>query len=170
MITSLLDLGQIQSGKMGLHLEQVEMNALLKETTEHMSVATQRTILLHQDATLLFVEGDRDKLIQVMTNLLSNAVKYSPTGGDTQVTSQKKGQDVHICVEDQGIGIPKDALERIFVPYNRIDSDKTRYIQGTGLGLAIVHEMIMLHGGRIWAESTLGQGSQFHFTLPLLKK
>jgi PAS domain S-box-containing protein len=170
MITSLLDLGQIQSGKMGLHIEQVEMNALLKETTEHMSVATRRTILLHQDATLLFVEGDRDKLIQIMTNLLSNAVKYSPTGGDIQVTNQKDGQDVHICVKDQGMGIPKDALERIFVPYNRINSDKTRYIQGTGLGLAIVHEMIMLHGGRIWAESTLGQGSQFHFTLPLLKK
>ena len=168
MINGLLDLGQIQSGKMGLHAEQIEINALLEEVVEHMSVATQRAILLHQDTPLLFIEGDRDKLIQIMTNLLSNAVKYSPQGGDIMVTSQREGHIVHVCVEDQGIGIPKDALERIFVPYNRIDSDKTRYIQGTGLGLAIVHEMIMLHGGRIWAVSTLGQGSQFHFILPLL--
>ena len=168
MITDLLDLGQIQSGKMVLHLEQVEINALLKEVVERMSVAVQQTILLHLDASLLFIEGDSDKLIQVMTNLLSNAVKYSPEGGDILVTSQREGHDVHVCIKDQGIGIPSEALERIFVPYNRIVSDKTRYIQGTGLGLAIVHETIMLHEGRIWAESILGQGSQFHFILPLL--
>jgi PAS domain S-box-containing protein len=168
MITSLLDLGQIQSGKMLLHIEQVEINTLLKEVVERMSVATHQTILLRLDASPLFIEGDRDKLIQVMTNLLSNAVKYSPQGGDILVTSQRENQDAHVCIKDQGIGIPADALERIFVPYNRIDSDKTRYIQGTGLGLAIVHEIIMMHGGRVWAESTLGQGSRFHFTLPLL--
>jgi PAS domain S-box-containing protein len=168
MITSLLDLGQIQSGKMVLHLEQVEINALLKEVVEHMNVTTHQTILFHQDASPLFIEGDRDKLIQVMTNLVSNAVKYSPKGGDILVTSQRESHDAHVCIEDQGIGIPADALERIFVPYNRIDSDTTRYIQGTGLGLAIVHEIITMHGGRVWAESTLGQGSRFNFTLPLL--
>ncbi|HEY5005655.1 MAG TPA: PAS domain-containing sensor histidine kinase [Ktedonobacteraceae bacterium] len=167
MITSLLDLGQIQSGKMVLHLEQIEINALLKEVVEHMSVTTQQTILLRLDTSLLFIEGDRDKLIQVITNLLSNAVKYSPKGDDILVTSQRESHNAHVCIKDQGIGIPADALERIFVPYNRIDSDKTRYIQGTGLGLSIVYEIIMMHGGRVWAESTLGQGSQFHFTLPL---
>ena len=169
MITSLLDLGQIQSGKMVLHLEQIGINALVKDVVEHMSVATQHTILLRQDASLLFIEGDRDKLIQVMTNLLSNAAKYSPKGGDILVTSQREKHDAHVCIADQGVGIPEDALERIFIPYNRIDSEKTRHIQGTGLGLAIVHETIMMHGGRVWAESTLGQGSQFHFTLPLVE-
>ena len=97
MINSLLDLGQIQSGKMVLHLEQVDINALVKDVVEHMSVATQHTILLHQDASLLFVEGDRDKLIQVITNLLSNAVKYSPKGGDILVTSQRENR-THIYV------------------------------------------------------------------------
>ena len=167
MINDLLDLGQIQSGKMGLHLKQVEINALVAEVAERMSVATHHTILFHQDTSPLFIEGDQDKLIQVITNLLSNAIKYSPEGGDIQVTSQREDLNAHVCIKDQGIGIPKDALERVFVPYNRISSDETRYIQGNGLGLSIVHEIIVMHGGRIWAESTLRQGSQFHFTLPL---
>lgn len=102
-------------------------------------------------------------------NLLSNAIKYSPKGSDILVTSQREGHNVHICIADQGIGIPKDALEQIFIPYNRINSEKTRHIQGTGLGLAIVYEIIIMHGGRIWAESPSGQGSCFHFTLPLLE-
>ncbi len=169
MINSLLDLGQIQSGKMGLHLEQIDITALVKGAVEHTNITTQHTILLQQDAALLFIKGDSDKLIQVMANLLSNAIKYSPKGGDILVTTQREDHNAHVCVKDQGIGIPEDALERIFIPYHRIDSEKTRHIQGTGLGLAIVHEMIIMHGGRVWAESTFGQGSQFHFTLPLLE-
>jgi PAS domain S-box-containing protein len=167
MINGLLDMGQIQAGKMTLHLEQLDITLLLKEVVERTRITTSHSILLNQDASSIVVKGDRDKLIQVMTNLLSNAIKYSPQEGDILVTSQMEGHSIHVCVQDQGIGIPRDALERIFVPYNRVDSEKTRYIQGTGLGLAIVREVIMLHGGHIWAESTLGQGSQFHFTLPI---
>ena len=170
MINDVLDLGQIQSGKMVLHFERVDLNALVKETVEHIRVATHRSILLRQDASLLMIEGNRDKLIQVVTNLLTNAIKYSPKGDDIRVISQRKDSEAYVCIQDQGVGIPENALERIFVPYNRIDSEKTRYIQGTGLGLTIVREIIMLHKGQVWAESTLGSGSQFHFTLPLLEK
>lgn len=169
MINDVLDLGQIQSGKMILHLEHVDINALVKEVVEHIRAATHHTIILQQDASLLLIEGDRDKLIQIVTNLLTNAIKYSPKGEDILVISQREHHDAHVCIHDQGIGIPKDALERIFVPYNRIESEKTRYIQGTGLGLTIVREIVILHGGHVWAESTSGQGSQFHFTLPLLE-
>jgi PAS domain S-box-containing protein len=170
MINDVLDLGRVQSGKMVIHLEQVDINALIKEIVEHMRVATHRSILLHQDASLPSVEGNPDKLIQVVTNLLTNAIKYSPEGDDILVISQREDHDAHICIQDQGIGIPEEALERIFVPFNRIGSEKTRYIQGTGLGLTIAREIIMMHGGHLWAESILGQGSQFHFTLPLLAK
>jgi PAS domain S-box-containing protein len=170
MINDVLDLGRVQSGKMVIHLEQVDINALIKEVVEHMRIATHRIIPLHQDASPLLIEGNPDKLIQVITNLLTNAIKYSPEGDDILVISQKEDHNAHICIQDQGIGIPEEALERIFVPFNRIDSEKTRYIQGTGLGLTIAREMIMMHGGHLWAESTLGKGSQFHFTLPLLEK
>ena len=76
-------------------------------------------------------------------------------------------RQVVVSVTDQGIGIPKEALEAIFHPYNRVHADNTRYIKGTGLGLPIVHHLIELHKGHIWAESTPGQGSTFHFTLPI---
>jgi PAS domain S-box-containing protein len=170
MINDVLDLGQIQSGKMIFHLEQVDINALVKEVVERIRAVTHRIILLRQDASLLLIEGDRDKLIQVVTNLLTNAIKYSLKEDDILVISQKEDHNAHVSIQDRGIGIPEDALERIFDSYTRIDSEKTRYIQGTGLGLTIVHEIVMMHGGHVWAESTLGQGSTFHFTLPLLEK
>ncbi len=169
MLTDLLDLGQMQSGKMEHHLEQVDLNALITEAVERIrSITTDHTFFLNLDASPSFVEGDRDKLTQVMTNLLSNAIKYSLQGGSIVVTKQREGHDAHIRVQDQGIGIPKDALERIFTPYNRVVSEKTRSIQGTGLGLAIVREIILLHGGKVWAESTAEEGSCFHITLPLV--
>ena len=132
------------------------------------SITTDHTFFLNLDASLSFIEGDRDKLTQVMKNLLSNAIKYSPQGGSILVTKQREGHNVHIRVQDQGIGIPENALERIFTPYNRIASEKMRYIQGTGLGLAIVREIILMHEGKVWAESAAGEGSCFHITLPLV--
>jgi PAS domain S-box-containing protein len=170
MLTNLLDLGQMRSGKMVIHREEVDLNALIAEAIEHMrSRTTGHTFLLNLDAARSFVEGDPDKLTQVLTNLLSNAIKYSPEGGSILITQQREEHEVHIRVQDQGIGIPEDALERIFTPYNRIASEKTRYIQGTGLGLAIVREIILLHKGKVWAESAAGEGSCFHITLPLIE-
>ncbi|MDQ2887374.1 MAG: ATP-binding protein [Chloroflexota bacterium] len=170
MLTDSLDLGQMQSGKMVLHLEQVDLNALIAGAVERVrSMTLDHTFFLNLDASLPFVEADRDKLTQVMTNMLSNAIKYSPQGGSILVTQEREGHDVHIRVQDQGVGIPEDALEQIFTPYNRIASEKTRYIQGTGLGLAIVREIILLHKGKVWAESAAGEGSCFHITLPLVE-
>lgn len=170
MLTNLLDLGQMRSGKMVLHREQVDLNALIAEAIEHMrSRTTGHTFLLNLEAAGSFVEGDPDKLTQVLTNLLSNAIKYSPAGGSILIKKQREGHEVHISVQDQGIGIPEDDLERIFTPYNRIASEKMRHIQGTGLGLAIVREIILLHEGKVWAESAAGEGSCFHITLPLVE-
>jgi signal transduction histidine kinase len=101
--------------------------------------------------------------------LLSNAVKYSPHGGHILIEANAESAQIHVCVRDQGIGIPKEALGAIFHPYNRVHAENTRYIKGTGLGLPIVRHLVELHGGHIWAESVAGQGSIFHFTLPIKK-
>ena len=111
--------------------------------------------------------GDRDKLTQVLANLLNNAVKYSPNGGEIVVSTRVEGSAAHLVVRDHGMGIPNEALESIFERYGRVESRATRYIRGTGLGLPIVRQIVQLHGGTVWAESTVGEGSVFHVTLPL---
>lgn len=168
MITELLDLERMKSGKMMFHPEPLNLNALLVEIIEHTRPNTPaHSIQYVLEEFLPEVMGDSDKLTQVVTNLLSNAIKYSPNGGDILVTSQREGAFVHISIQDSGIGIPEYALEKVFLPYNRVNSEETRYVQGTGLGLPIVHQIIQMHNGAVRVESTLGQGSTFHFTLPL---
>jgi two-component system, OmpR family, sensor histidine kinase VicK len=99
--------------------------------------------------------------------LLSNAIKYSPMGGDILIKSTREGNAIHVSILDHGTGIASEFLENIFTPYHRINDTSTRYIQGTGLGLSLVREIIHQHEGKIWVESTLDQGSTFHFSLPL---
>jgi signal transduction histidine kinase len=94
-------------------------------------------------------------------------VKYSPDGGEIIVTTRQAKDELHVSVKDHGMGIPEDALEKVFERYSRLETGATRHIQGTGLGLPIVRQIVDMHGGRAWVESTLGKGSDFQFTLPL---
>lgn len=167
MITEMLDLDRMEAGRMTLNLDQVDVNEVIARVAEVTRPnAPRHQIELDLDATLPLLLADRDKLTQVITNLLSNAVKYSPNGGRIAVVSRLEGEVAHVRVQDQGLGIRPEALERLFEPYSRVESGETRYIQGTGLGLAISREIVRLHGGDIWAESKPGEGSTFHFTLP----
>ena len=167
IISDLLDLERMKSGRMSLSVSEVQLNALLSEVVMRAQASTKNHMFkLHLDERISQVEADEDKLTQVITNLLSNAVKYSPAGGEILVTSQLEGEDVHIQVQDHGIGIPVNALENLFTPFYRVETVSTRYIQGTGLGLPIVKEIIEMHQGNVWVESTLGQGSTFHLSLP----
>ena len=153
---------------MRLHREPVELNQLIEEVADRVRPNSPlHPIALKLDPELGSVSADRDRITQVFTNLLSNAVKYSPTGGEIVVTSRLEGDVAHVLVRDRGMGIPGDALESIFERYGRIESRATRYIQGTGLGLPIVRQIMTMHGGQVWAESTVGEGSLFHVTLPL---
>lgn len=167
MITEMLDLDRMESGRMTLNLERVDLNDLITTVTDlaHHN-APKHDIRVRLDEGIVPFLADRDKLTQVLTNLLSNAVKYSPIGGWISVESRIEDYFAHVSIEDEGIGIAPGALERMFEPYSRVESESTRYIQGTGLGLAISRQIIRLHGGEIWAESEAGRGSTFHFTLP----
>ena len=168
MISELLDLNRMKSGQLLLNLEQVDFKAIIMEVIERIRpTATKHRFRLQLDNEFPFLAADRNKLTQVVTNLLSNAVKYSPGGGEILIGSKVEGHVVHVRVQDQGIGMPVHTLEQIFEFYSRIESDSTRYIEGTGLGLPIVRQLVELHGGKVWAESVLGRGSIFHFTIPL---
>ena len=167
MINEMLDLDKMESGRMQLHRETVDLNTLVTEAVERARPnASQHTLVLRLDPELGEMNGDRDKLTQVITNLLNNAVKYSPKGGEIVVSTRVEGNGAHMVVRDHGIGIPSAALDTIFERYGRVESKETRHIQGTGLGLPIVRQIVQLHGGTVWAESTVGEGSVFHVTLP----
>jgi signal transduction histidine kinase len=166
MITEMLDLDKMESGRMEIHREPVDLNAIVSEAAERLRPNAPRHPLSRLDPMVGEMSGDRDKLTQVMANLLNNAVKYSPNGGEIVVSTRVEGNAAHIVVRDHGMGIPKEALETIFERYGRVESLATRHIQGTGLGLPIVRQIVQLHGGAVWVESTVGEGSVFHVTLP----
>ena len=167
MITEMLDLDKMESGRMEIHREPVDLNAIVSEAAERVRPnAPRHPLSLRLDPMVGEMSGDRDKLTQVMANLLNNAVKYSPNGGEIVVSTRVEGNAAHVLVRDHGMGIPKEALETIFERYGRVESLATRHIQGTGLGLPIVRQIVQLHGGAVWVESTVGEGSVFHVTLP----
>jgi signal transduction histidine kinase len=111
--------------------------------------------------------GDSDRLIQVLSNLLSNAIKYSPDGGQILIRSRLNGGFVEVSVKDQGLGIPPEFIGRLFGRYERYEDQHVGKIIGTGLGLAITRQIVEMHGGKISVESTVGNGSEFKFTVPV---
>ena len=168
MINEMLDLDRMESGRMTIHREPMDLNAVVDEAVDRVRPnAPNHTLTLDLQPDLPQIQADRDRLTQVASNLLSNADKYSPTGGRITLTTRAQGDQLLFDVRDEGLGIPKEALETIFERYSRVDSQATKDIQGTGLGLPIVRQIVQLHGGRVWAESELGRGSVFHVALPL---
>ena len=170
MITEMLDLDRIEAGRMTLNIVPLDLNAIITEASERARAASPRhTIAANLDPTLPVVRGDSDRLFQVVSNLLSNAVKYSPGGGEVLVTTQARDGMVEVSVIDHGLGIPADFVKKLFGRYERFEDKSKAKIVGTGLGLAITRQIVDMHGGKIWVESTVGAGSQFHFTVPIAK-
>lgn len=132
------------------------------EMTKNVNVTFNRFL----SDKAMFVEVDQDKITQVLDNIISNALKYSPEGGTITFKTIEKNGYIEISVSDQGLGIPKENLEKIFERFYRVDKARTRQMGGTGLGLAIAKEMISAHGGDVWATSTEGKGTTITFTLP----
>jgi two-component system, sensor histidine kinase and response regulator len=167
MITEMLDLDRIESGRMAMHMAPVDLNRLLSDAVERAQMTTDKhKIVVALDSALPMVEGDADRLTQVVTNLLSNAIKYSPEGGQIVVTSRRDGGNAEVSVRDHGQGIPAEFITRIFGRYERYDGGRSQPV-GTGLGLAIAQQILQLHSGRIWVESTPGHGADFKFALPI---
>jgi signal transduction histidine kinase len=167
LIDDMLELKQLQSGTSKLNREYVDLNDILREVVKRFcSLQSQHPIYLQLDNALPLIKGDREKLMQVMSNLLSNAMKFSPAGAPIMVQSKLEQNMVHIVVRDNGVGIAAEDLENIFTAYRLLEGEVVREQHEMGLGLPIVRQIIEMHGGRTWAESTPGEGSHLHFTLP----
>ncbi|MBI3883221.1 MAG: PAS domain-containing sensor histidine kinase, partial [Sphingobacteriales bacterium] len=113
------------------------------------------------------VYGDRERIGQVISNLVTNAIKYSPASTEIIIYSTVKENEIHVCVEDFGIGIPKNSLEKVFEQFYRVSGDMQHTFPGLGLGFYISSEIIKREGGKIWVNSIEGKGSVFCFSLPL---
>jgi two-component system phosphate regulon sensor histidine kinase PhoR len=170
MVNELLDLSRIESGTVQLLLDDVDMVRLAQTTSERLRLFAERQSLrLRFDLPkhVLRVRGDEDRLGQVLINLLHNAVKFSPNGGDIVVGVREGDGEVVTWVRDPGIGVPAADRARIFERFYKVDRARVRGRGGTGLGLSIARHVVESHGGRIWVESTEGEGSTFSFTVPM---
>ena len=181
LVNDILDLERLESGKISLEKSVYNTADLINTAIDQMQdMATQAGIILHGTSPSCQVCADLDRLLQLLINLLSNAIKFSPSGANVWLTvesvsgEKKEEKDYSLdiphllfTVKDQGRGIPNDSLESIFERFHQLNASDSRDKGGTGLGLAICRNIVEQHGGSIWAESVLGDGSTFYFTLPI---
>ncbi len=173
LISDLLDLSRIESGSMVFRFTSVSLEDIIRKAIANMGPLFEEKELHLTTAfnsPLTPFSGDHDRLLQVVTNIFSNAVKFTPRGGAIAVVvRQETAPRAQIIVEisDTGMGIPPEDLDLIFEKFHRSGDQLTDITEGTGLGLAIARQIVEFHGGRIWAESTLGRGSVFTIALPL---
>ena len=167
LITDLLDISRIQTGKISINKEKFPLVSLINETVEGIQGTTRIHTITTKQHYQKDVFADRYRIYQVLVNLLTNAIKYSPKGGNITITSNKKGREVVVAVADQGIGIDKKFQKKIFERLYQVPETKEKTFPGLGIGLFISREIIDLHGGRMWVESDKGKGSIFIFTIPI---
>jgi PAS domain S-box-containing protein len=168
LVNDILDLERLESGRVTLVKECCNAVALMVQAAEAMrSLAEKENITLSVSPIPTLVWASPDHIIQTLTNLLSNAIKFSPANSTITLIAEPLGDCVLFQVKDQGRGIPVDKLDTIFGRFQQVDASDSRSKGGTGLGLAICQSIITQHGGRIWVESVLGEGSTFYFTLPI---
>lgn len=170
LIEDMVNLRHIESGASELELSRLDMGALVKTVCmdcEGLAAAKNQTITQAFPPTPVFAMADEGKVALALTNVLTNAIKFTPNNGHIHVALQSREHEVWISVADNGPGIPEKDLERIFDRFYQVEPHMTRKHGGMGLGLSIARGMVELHGGRMWAESQVGQGSRFTFVLPI---
>ena len=171
MINDLLDLSRMDNGNLKLNIEMVNFNELVNFVLDRFDVIianSEKKYRIVREFTQrpLFVEVDTDRMIQVIDNIMNNAIKYSPDGGKITVRLIETHNNVILSITDQGLGIPKKDISRIFDRFYRVDKARARKQGGTGLGLAISKEVVKALGGTIWATSIENYGSTFYISLP----
>jgi len=170
LVGGLLLLAQAESGSVSLNMKPVELDTLLLEVFQEMNVLAREKIKLHlTEIDQIQVNGDRDRLKQVLLNLAGNAIQYTPQGGDVYLSLGKVAEQARLIIRDTGPGIPAEDLPHIFDRFYRAEKSRTRgKTTGFGLGLSISHWIVDKHGGRIEVDSKDGQGTTFCIWLPLL--
>jgi PAS domain S-box-containing protein len=168
-VNDLLLASHLDSGRLQLRIESCDARELAEGVLDAARTHLPEEITLSLDASgrLPAVAADRGQLHQVLANLVDNAIKYSPDGGPVHLLIEPRGSRMRFTVTDQGLGIPRGELQRVFEKFYRLDPDMTRGIGGTGLGLYICRELVRMMRGRVWVDSREGKGSAFHVEIPL---
>ena len=172
IINDILDIEKIESGKLTLNLQSIDVAPFLQHALEvHQAYGQKYQVQFVLDPfhDTLHISADPDRLQQVMANLLSNAAKFSPTGAEVRVRAKPEPTRVRFEVEDHGSGIPEEFRSRIFGKFAQADGSASRRFEGTGLGLSITRQLVLAMGGTIGFNSVEGQGTTFHFDLPRLQ-
>jgi two-component system phosphate regulon sensor histidine kinase PhoR len=166
----LLMLSKMDAERLELEIRRLSVSQLIEsclETAQRRAAEKDLRISVNAPQRLPDIAGDRRRLAEVLQNLLDNAIQYTLPGGQIMLSAETDGDEVVLTVSDTGIGIPQADQPRIFERFYRVDVARSREAGGTGLGLAIAKHLVEVHGGRLWVESEVGQGSQFHFSVPL---
>lgn len=172
MVNDLLQLSRMDNKQYGLHWEKTDFIAYINHIIDRFEMNAYEGIGFSRKLPhgVYYVWMDKDKMTQVLDNIISNAVKYSPEGGMICVSVEKQRYQLLVSIQDEGIGISYDKVDRVFDRFYRADKARTRKLGGTGLGLAIARELVEAHHGRIWAKSRQGKGTTIYFTLPLMNQ
>jgi signal transduction histidine kinase len=173
LVNDLLDLSRIESGRIQLKSEPVDLSEVVKTVVVTMQPKVQekgQSLAVSVDPAAVSVVGDKDKLIQVLTNYVSNAHKYTQEEGAIRLDVTQQDAFAHVAVADNGHGIAPEDQQRLFTRFYRVDNAMTKEVGGTGLGLSIVKQLIELQGGQVGVQSALGEGSTFWFTVPLQQR
>lgn len=178
MVQDLLHLSRIDSGKSDLELEIIDVKELFEHVLRRFDMLVnsneydQKIYSIESQIMIdsQFIEADSDRFIQVLDNLLNNAIKYSPDGGiiTGKLRLNGQGDRVILSIADEGMGIPKSDLQKVFSRFYRVDRARSRAMGGSGLGLAISKEVIEQHGGKIWARSVEQVGTTFYISMPIV--
>lgn len=170
LINDFLDVQRMESGKQTYEKKFIKILPILEKVIENQQFQTSiHQIELQKSVTNDFILGDRSRMEHVFTNLLNNAIKYSPDGGDIRVKVYQEDDQLKIDITDHGLGIPEDALDKLFNKFFRVDNSDRRTIGGTGLGLAIVQEIMKAHDGLVNVTSQYGKGSTFTLSFPTVE-
>jgi two-component system phosphate regulon sensor histidine kinase PhoR len=166
----LLMLSKMDAERLELEIRRLSVSQLIEsclETAQRRAAEKDLRISVNTPQRLPDIAGDRRRLAEVLQNLLDNAIQYTLPGGQIMLSAEAGDAEVVVTVSDTGIGIPRADQPRIFERFYRVDVARSREAGGTGLGLAIAKHLVEVHGGRLWVDSEVGQGSQFHFSVPL---
>lgn len=169
IIDDFLDYSTIESGTLTLHLSEIDLPELIQKDLlllESLAHKKGVKLLFNYKSPTRKIYCDPNKILQVVNNLISNGIKFSHPQGTLEISIIPSDKDVTICVKDSGIGMSQEALNNLFQPFSKLKTKGTAGEKGTGLGLAIAHKIVLAHGGKIWVESKLGNGSCFYVSIP----
>jgi two-component system sensor histidine kinase GlrK len=169
LVNSLLDLSKMEAGMLKYQFTPTDLSVLARKSLEILApLAEAKCISIENNiGALPPVKVDQDRIMQVFRNIIGNAIKFTPENGNIKLEATERKGFVEVAVHDTGIGMPEEGLERIFHKFQQIIPVNSEKIKGTGLGLATVKQIILAHGGTVWATSQVGLGSTFYITLPL---